>query len=163
MRRLQSLFFVLVLFLITVPCAYAIQPDNKLLPLSDQAPLVFVILPVEKVSVMYEKFLPLKEYLEESRERIILKVAQNYQEAIESIGNGHAHIAYLDPSAYCEAKKRYKVVPIAKAILDGASTYKSVIVARKDSPVNRIVEVKGKKLCSWKYLVPFLSYPCGNV
>lgn len=165
MRRLQSLFFVLVLFLITVPCAYAIQPDNKLLPLSDQAPLVFVILPVEKVSVMYEKFLPLKEYLEKAIARkIILKVAQNYQEAIESIGNGHAHIAYLDPSAYCEAKKRYKVVPIAKAILDGASTYKSVIVARKDSPVNRIVEVKGKKLAlgniwsSSSYLIPAVMF-----
>lgn len=165
MRRLQSLFFVLVLFLITVTCAYAIQPDNKLLPLSDQAPLVFVILPVEKVSVMYEKFLPLKEYLERAISRkIILKVAQNYQEAIESIGNGQAHIAYLDPSAYCEAKKRYKVVPVAKAILDGASTYKSVIVARKDSPVNKIVEVKGKRLAlgniwsSSSYLIPAVMF-----
>lgn len=165
MRRLQSLFFVLVLFLITVPCAYAIQPDNKLLPLSDQAPLVFVILPVEKVSVMYEKFLPLKEYLERAISRkILLKVAQNYQEAIESIGNGKAHIAYLDPSAYCEAKKRYKVVPVAKAILDGASTYKSVIVARKDSPVNKIVEVKGKRLAlgnvwsSSSYLIPAVMF-----
>lgn len=165
MRRLQSLFFVLVLFLITVPCAYAIQPDNKLLPLSDQAPLVFVILPVEKVSVMYEKFLPLKEYLERAISRkILLKVAQNYQEAIDAIGNGQAHIAYLDPSAYCEAKKRYRVVPIANAILDGSSTYKSVIVARKDSPVNKIVEVKGKKLAlgniwsSSSYLIPAVMF-----
>lgn len=165
MRRLQSLFFVLVLFLITVPCAYAIQPDNKLLPLSDQAPLVFVILPVEKVSVMYEKFLPLKEYLERAISRkILLKVAHNYQEAIESIGNGQAHIAYLDPSAYCEAKKRYRVVPIANAILDGSSTYKSVIVARKDSPVNKIVEVKGKRLAlgniwsSSSYLIPAVMF-----
>jgi phosphate/phosphite/phosphonate ABC transporter binding protein len=114
---------------------------------------------------MYEKFLPLKEYLERAISRkILLKVAHNYQEAIESIGNGKAHIAYLDPSAYCEAKKRYKVVPIAKAILDGASTYKSVIVARKDSPVNKIVEVKGKRLAlgnvwsSSSYLIPAVMF-----
>lgn len=165
MGKLRTYFFVFVFFLIAVTCVYAIQPDNKALPSPDRAPLVFILLPVENVSVMYEKFLPLKEHLERSISRkILLKVAQNYQEAIESIGNGHAHIAYLDPSAYCEAKKRYKVVPIAKAILDGSATYRSVIVARKDSPVNKIIEVKGKKLAlgnvwsSSSYLIPAVMF-----
>ena len=154
-----------MLFLIAVTCVYAIQPDNKALPSPDRAPLVFILLPVENVSVMYEKFLPLKEHLERSISRkILLKVAQNYQEAIDAVGSGHAHIAYLDPSAYCEAKKRYRVVLVAKAILDGSSTYKSVIVARKDSPVNKIVEVKGKKLAlgnvwsSSSYLIPAVMF-----
>jgi len=165
MRKLGMSFFVLALFLIAFTCVHAIQPENKAAPLPDRAPLVFILLPVENVSVMYEKFLPLKEHLEKSISRkILLKVAQNYQEAIDAIGNGHAHIAYLDPSAYCEAKKRYRVVPVAKAILDGSSTYKSVIVARKDSPVNKIVEVKGKKLAlgniwsSSSYLIPAVMF-----
>lgn len=165
MKQFWVIFFVLVLLLITVPYAHTIPPDNKVPPSSGHSQLVFVILPVENISVMYEKFLPLKEYLERAISRkILLKVAQNYQEAIDAIGNGKAHIAYLDPSAYCEAKKRYKVVPIAKAILDGSSTYKSVIVARKDSPVNKIVEVKGKKLAlgniwsSSSYLIPAVMF-----
>jgi phosphate/phosphite/phosphonate ABC transporter binding protein len=110
---------------------------------------------------MYEKFLPLKEYLEKSISRkIVLKVAQNYQEAIEHIGTGEAHLAYLDPSAYCEAKHRYNIVPVAKAINAGSSTYKSVIVARHNSPFNKIIEVKGRKLAlgnkssSSSYLIP---------
>ncbi|OIO30545.1 MAG: hypothetical protein AUJ60_02640 [Nitrospirae bacterium CG1_02_44_142] len=162
---MRASFFVLVLFLITVPCAYAIQLDNKLPSFSDRSPLVLVILPVENIPAMYEKFLPLKEYLEKAISRkILLKVAQNYQEAIDAIGNGQAHIAYLDPSAYCEAKNRYKVVPIAKAILDGAAAYRSVIVARKDSPVNKIIEVKGRRLAlgniwsSSSYLIPAVMF-----
>lgn len=165
MRKFWVTFFVLVLLLITVPYAHTILPDNKVPPSSGHSQLVFVILPVENISAMYEKFLPLKEYLERAISRkILLKVAQNYQEAIDAIGNGQAHIAYLDPSAYCEARKRYRVVPIANAILDGSSTYKSVIVARKDSPVNRIVEVKGKKLAlgniwsSSSYLIPAVMF-----
>ncbi|HAK59151.1 MAG TPA: hypothetical protein DCO77_02045, partial [Nitrospiraceae bacterium] len=48
---------------------------------SPASPLVFIILPVENVSGMYEKFLPLKEYLEKAvSRRIVLTVAQNYQE-----------------------------------------------------------------------------------
>jgi phosphate/phosphite/phosphonate ABC transporter binding protein len=96
---------------------------------------------------MYEKFQPLKAYLEKSISRkIVLKVAQNHQEAVESIGAGEAHLAYFDPSTYCEAKHRYGVVPLAKPVMNGSSTYTSVIVARNDSPIRKIVEAKGKRL-----------------
>lgn len=132
---------------------------------NDEAPFYFIILPVENVSVMYEKFLPLKEYLEKAVSRkIILKIAQNYQEAIESIGTGQSQLAYLDPSAYCEARQRYRVVPLAKAVRSGASTYKSVIVARKDSQISRIVDVKGKRLAlgnirsSSSHLIPAVMF-----
>lgn len=122
--------------------------QNGTAPLAPGAPpLVFIIPPVENVSVMYEKFLPLKEHLEKALSRkIVLKVAQNHQEAVESIGSGRAHLAYFDPSAYCEAKQRYGVVPLAKPVMDGSSTYTSVIVAREDSPIRKIVEAKGKRL-----------------
>ncbi len=131
----------------------------------DPSPLVLIILPVENVSVMYEKFLPLKDYLEKAVSRkIVLKVAQNYQDAIDTIGTGRAHLAYLDPSTYCEARRRYGVVPLAKTILDGSSTYTSVIAARKDSPITKIVEVKGKRLAlgnihsSSSYLIPAVMF-----
>lgn len=132
---------------------------------SDSSPLVFIILPVENAAVMYEKFLPLKNRLEQAISRkIILKVARDYQEAIESIGTGKAHLAYLDPSAYCEAKKRYKIIPLAKAIRSGSSTYKSVIVTRKDSLIEKIVDVKGKRLAlgnsrsSSSHLIPAVMF-----
>lgn len=149
-----------VLFFQTIPAA-AEQIKNTTSPSSDSSPLVFIILPVEDVASMYRNFLPLKNYLEKQLSRKIkLKVAENYQEAIDSIGSGEAHLAYLDPSAYCEAKNRHKIVPLAKAVLKNSSTYKSVIVARQDSPINKIVDAKGKKMAfgnissSSSYLIP---------
>lgn len=158
------LIFVLALFFVAPGAAMAAQ-GFKADPAANATPLVFIILPVEHAAVMYEKFLPLKDYLEKAVSRkIILKVARNYQEAIENIGTGKAHLAFLDPSAYCEAKQKYRVTPIAKAVLDRSSTYRSVIVTRKDSPINKIVEVKDKKLAmgnissSSSYLIPAVMF-----
>jgi len=128
-------------------------------------PIEFIIIPVENVSVMYEKFLPLKEYLEGAISRkISLRIAQNYQEAIERIGSGGAGLAYLDPSAYCEARHLYNVIPLARTIRNGSSTYKSVIVTRKDSGLERIADAKRKRLAlgnrssSSSYLIPAVMF-----
>jgi phosphate/phosphite/phosphonate ABC transporter binding protein len=125
------------------------------------APLVFILPPVENISVMYEKFLPLKQHLEEELSRtVLLKVASTHQEAMESIGTGRAQLAYFDPSTYCEVKHQYGVVPLAKPILNGASTYRSVIVSRHDSGIHKIIDARGKRLAlgnihsSSSYLIP---------
>lgn len=114
---------------------------------ADPSSLVLVIPPVEDISRMYEQFLPLKTYLERRLGRTIsLRIARTHQEAVESIGNGQAHLAYFDPSAYCEAKHRYGSKPLAKAIVGGSSAYRSVIVARTDSAIAKIVDGRGKRL-----------------
>ncbi len=130
-------------------CAFALLPLCREKPAlaSGAAPLVFVLPPVENVSVMYEKFLPLKEYLEQAISRqIVLKIAQDYQEAIGDIGTGHAQLAYLDPAAYCEARHLHGIIPLVKTVRNGSSTYRSVLVTRKDSGISRIVEARGKRL-----------------
>lgn len=168
MRRLFfTFFFTILVFTLSVTSSVcAKKSQEKQRPgQSDPSPIVFIILPVENVSLMYEKFLPLKEYLEKSiSKKIILRIAQDYQEAIEHIGTGQAHLAYLDPSAYCEAKYLYNITPLAKTILGGESTYKSAIVTRRDSGINRIVEAKEKKLAlgnkssSSSYLIPAVMF-----
>lgn len=165
MRRISlPLIFVVLLSCFSPGRVMSALNSNQSLA-ENLTPLVFIILPVENAAVMYEKFLPLKDYLEKAVSRkIIVKVARNYQEAIEEIGTGQAHLAYLDPSAYCEVKQKYRVAPLAKAVLSGSSTYRSVIVARKDSPINKIVEVKGKKLAlgnissSSSHLIPAVMF-----
>ncbi len=115
--------------------------------LSAHTALTFILPPVENATVMYENFLPLKEYLEQAVSRTItLRIARNYQDAIESISTGRAQLAYLDPAAYCEARHLQGVVPLVKAIRNGSSTERSVLVTRKDSSIHRIVEARGKRL-----------------
>jgi phosphonate transport system substrate-binding protein len=161
MRRVAYAFIIAVSFMIIMSHASAKEKNPASFLGSEKNPLVFVILPVENVSSTYEKFLPLKDYIERAiSKKVILKIAKNYQEAIESIGSGTAHLAYLDPSAYAEARHRYRIIPLAKAVVGGSSTYKSVIVARNDSPLNRIADLKGKRLAlgniwsSSSYLIP---------
>jgi len=163
-RRLLAIFIGLMLF-VSLSSTHAAQQGGKSQSMPASSPLVFVILPIENISAMYEKFLPLKDYLEKAVGRDIkLKIAQNYQEAIESIGKGEAHLALLDPSAYCEARYRYKVLPVSLTVLNGSSKYKSVIVARADSSINKIVETKGKRLAlgnkssSSSYLIPAVMF-----
>ncbi len=127
--------------------------------------LVFILPPVENVNIMYAKFLPLVGYLENVVKRpITLKIAKHYQQAIEEISSGASDLSYLDPAAYCEARHRHRIFPLVKTIQSGSSTYRSVIVTRKDSGINRIIEGKGKNLAlgnissSSSYLIPAVMF-----
>jgi phosphonate transport system substrate-binding protein len=167
MKRLMILALCAAFSLCAIATAGpGVKPPGPPLPATDNAsPLVFILLPVENASVVYEKFLPLKDYLEKAISRkIILRIAQNYQEAIHSIGTGEAHLAYLDPSAYCEARFLHRIVPMVKTIRNGSPTYRSVIVARSASGIHKIVEAKGMRLAlgnnssSSSYLIPAVMF-----
>ena len=162
--------FLVALAAVFLFCAAAAAAAPERTPPSGPAasiapPLVFVILPVENPSVVYEKFLPLKDYLEKAISRtIVLRIARDYQEAIHEIGTGDAHLAYLDPSAYCEARFLHRVIPLAKTIRNGSPTYRSVIVARSDSGIRKIIEAKNKRAAfgnnssSSSYLIPAVMF-----
>lgn len=148
-RLIETLFSICIILAVVVVLSRS--PGQAADPLSavskKQAPLIFIILPVENVSVMYDKFLPLSEYLEKKLARkVILKVATDYQDAIEQVGTGIAQLAFLDPSSYCEAKHQYNIMPIAKVVLAGEPRYRSVLVAKKSSSINKIIDSKGKRL-----------------
>ncbi len=163
----KRLFFLLIfvitafMILVGITAGYTERTQSERTAASAGSSLIFIIPPVEDVSLMYEKFLPLRDHLQRSLSRkVILKIASTHQEAIESIGRGRAHLAYLDPSTYCEVKHQYGVIPLAKTILGGSSTYKSVIVARNDVPINKIIDARGTRLAlgnvhsSSSYLIP---------
>ena len=166
MKRIVIAFLAAVVGICSAASLYAGEERRDQRPLSDDSsPLVFILPPVENVRVMYEKFLPLRDYLEKVLSRkISLKIAQNYQDAIEEIGSGEARLAYLDPAAYCEARHQHRIIPIVKTVWNGLSTYRSVIVTRKDSGINKIIEAKGKRFAlgntssSSSYLIPAVMF-----
>ncbi len=159
---LRSVIIILCLLSLTVSPAVCGEGQKSE---HSEAPLVFILPPVENVNIMYEKFLPLITYLEQAVARpITLKIAKNYQQAIEEIRTGKSDLTYLDPAAYCEARHRHRIFPLAKTIRSGSSTYRSVIVTRRDSGINRIIEGKGKRLAlgnissSSSYLIPAVMF-----
>jgi phosphonate transport system substrate-binding protein len=126
-------------------------------------PLVFSVLPVESAGAMYERFLPLKYYLEiQLRRPVIIKVAKDYESAIREIGEGVVPLAFLDPATYCEVRARYgnKVVPLARPVGKGGGTSRSVLVVRDKSGIEKVADLRGKRLAlgsrqsSFSYLIP---------
>jgi phosphonate transport system substrate-binding protein len=112
---------------------------------------------------MFEKFLPLKYYLEQELGRpVVITIARDYDSAIEGLVQGSVHLSYLDPAAYCEARARYKgkVIPLVRAVGSDSAASRSVLVARDLKGIEKIVDVKGKRLAlgtersSFSHLIP---------
>jgi len=131
--------------------------------LNSGQPLILSILPVERAAYMYERFLPFKYYLEDTLKRpVVIKVAKDYESAIHEIGNGHVHMSFLDPAAYAEVRARYKnrVIPLVRVVGEEGVTSRSVFVTKEGSGIEKITDVKGKRLAlgsknsSFSYLIP---------
>ncbi len=118
-------------------------------PPASAGTLTLLVLPVERVEVMYERFLPLKHHLEKALSmRVVLRVARDHDSALEEIGRGDVQLAFLDPAAYCEVRAKYreKVVPLASAVGRDGRGSRSVLVAKSGSGVERVIDAAGKRL-----------------
>jgi phosphonate transport system substrate-binding protein len=103
------------------------------------------IIPLESPAIMFRKFSPLAEYLgRRLNRRVDLKVAVDFQGAIEDIGKGVTQFCFMTPSTYIEAHMKYGVSVLGKALRDGKPFQHSVIIARNDSPINELKDIKGR-------------------
>lgn len=167
MKRL--LILIIVLASLLACCSQSSTPDSKddkpkyIPPNFNAPPVILSILPIESAGAMYERFLPLKYYLENTLKRpVIIKVAKDYETAIYEIGSGQVHMACLDPATYCEVRARYKnkVTPLVRPVGKEGATSRSVLVVKKESGIERVVDVRGKRLAlgsqksSFSYLIP---------
>ncbi|HBU05950.1 MAG TPA: hypothetical protein DEA95_05105 [Nitrospiraceae bacterium] len=93
----------------------------------------------------FMKFTPLTEYLSKKLgRRVEPKVAINFEEAIDAIGQNITQICYMAPPAYIEAHSKYGVDVIVKALRKGKPYRRVVIITRSDSGINSIGELKGR-------------------
>lgn len=103
------------------------------------------IIPLESPAVMFKRFTPLAEYLSTKIDkRIDVKVAVDFQGAINDIGQGLTQFCFMTPSTYIEAHKKYGVQVLVKALRDGKPFQHCVIVARQDSPINSVEDIRGR-------------------
>lgn len=146
----------------TDPTPDAEPPASRQFP-PDAEPLILSILPIESPSLMYEKFLPLKYYLEKKLNApVVIKIARDYETAIEEIGRREIHIAYIDPVAYCEIRARHKnkIIPLVKAKPKEPGSSTSVLIIKDSNKIERLIDVRGKRLAlgnrqsSFSYLIP---------
>ncbi len=164
MQRVNALLLLMGL----LACSSRPEPPQAVEARGEALPpgagtLTLLVLPVERVEVMYERFLPLKHHLEKTLGmRVVVRVARDHESALQEIGRGDAHIACLDPAAYCElrAKYREKVVPLVSAVGRDGRASRSVLVAKSGSGIERVVDAGGKRLAlgtrqsAFSYVMP---------
>lgn len=147
----------------TGPAAPAVLTEPPKPAAAGGPPLVLSLLPVESAAAMYERFLPLKYYLEKLLSRpVILQVAKDYETAMQELSGGQVQLACLDPVTYCEARARYrdKVIPLVKPVGRNGARSRSVLVVKQGSGIERVVDAKGRRLAlgspqsSFSYLMP---------
>ena len=108
--------------------------------------LKFGITPVLGEAEMRAEFDPLATYLSDSiGQKVVLYVAKNYGDLRTQMEAGAVDIGSFSPFAYVDAARGGKIRIIAQSIIDGAATYRGIIVARKDSRLKTMADLRGKR------------------
>ncbi|MBA4371414.1 MAG: phosphate/phosphite/phosphonate ABC transporter substrate-binding protein [Thermodesulfovibrio sp.] len=145
------------------PSTSAAVPEPQKPVSTVNPPIILSLLPIESAAAMYERFLPLKYYLEKMLNRpVVLQVAKDYETAMQEIGEGRVQLACLDPVTYCEVRARFqeKVIPLVKPVGRDGARSRSVLAVKQGSGIERVVDAKGKRLAlgspqsSFSYLMP---------
>ena len=111
--------------------------------------LVFAIIPSENASGVTERYTPFVQYLaRELGTKVTLRIANDYAAIIEGQRAGNIHIASYGPSSFARARMTgAKVDAFAiETNLDGTKGYHSVFYVKKDSPFQKVEDLKGKNL-----------------
>jgi phosphate/phosphite/phosphonate ABC transporter binding protein len=108
--------------------------------------LKFGFTPVLGETEMRAEFDPLAAYLSDSiGQKVVLYVAKNYGDLRTQMEAGAVDIGSFSPFAYVDAARGGKIRIIAQSIIDGAATYRGIIVARKDSGLKTMADLQGKR------------------
>jgi len=133
--RLCILLFGLVGGLLSWPC-YAAEPHE----------IRFGSVAMDIPAVMHRRLTPLTQYLSQELGRpVSLVLAKDMPEAIQDIAQGKVDVAYLTPVAYIKSHRFGHSRLVAKTITEGAGSFKLMIVVRKDSPIQNVADLAGKK------------------
>lgn len=111
--------------------------------------LIFGKIPDENASGVTDRYQAMMDYLsKELGVKVTLRIAQDYAAVIEGQRAGQIHIGYYGPASYARATMvGAKIEPVAIEVnADGTKGYYSVFYVKKDSPYQKVEDLKGKNL-----------------
>lgn len=111
--------------------------------------LVYAAVPNENASSTTDRLAPFVEYLSKKLGvKVTFRIANDFAALIEGQRAGHIHIAYHGPSSYARAYMTgVKIEPfVIDVYSDGAKGYYSVFFVKKDSPFQKLEDLKGKTM-----------------
>jgi len=124
--------------------------------------LVLAVHPYLSQPELLKKFNPLAKYLSKKTGiNIKVKVGSSYSEHIKYIGKNKVDIAYMGPASFVKVLTVYGDKPIlARLEIKGQPFFQGNIIARKDSGIKTLNDLKGKDIAfgdprsTMSYIVP---------
>jgi phosphonate transport system substrate-binding protein len=129
------------------------------------------LIPEQNIFLQRERNLVLKRYLSEHLGIAVTFTRLSlYGNIIERFTAERMDGAFFGSFTYALAHRQLDVEPIARPInLDGTSTYHGNIFARKDSGINRIADMRGKRFAYVErattagYLLPLAYFRASGI
>lgn len=137
MKKILALILVIVMSASLFGCAKEEEQVIKMgfVPLRDGDKLIESVEPLEKMLT------------EELGVKVEAFTATNYVGVVEGLGSGQVDFGIIPPLAYVLANKSSDAKVVLTALNDkGEASYKSQYITRKDSGINDIKDIKGKKV-----------------
>src|SRR3989344_2299533 len=106
------------------------------------------LIPADDAEEMIRDYEPVRAYLSEKLGMPVeIQVTSDYTAAIEAMRSKHIEMAWFGPFSYIIAKNMAGAEAIVNGVRrsDGKSDYHSIIVARADSGITKLADLKGKK------------------
>lgn len=127
---------------------FAVVLISSLMGSVASAEIKFAILPRLSIGELYTMFKPLAEYLTtEVGEKVSVVTAKDFAAYQEMIKAGQADIGFANPLIYVGLKRDLDLEPLAVASESkGGSKFRGIIIAKTDSGINKLQDLKGKKL-----------------
>lgn len=114
--------------------------------------LTFGVYQTDKATVMYRKFTPILEALQEDLQRrlerevdVHLSIFRSYDEGLDALVRGEVDFVRFGPASYVMAKERNpRVHLLAMEQKKGKTIFSGLIVARRDSGIAKLGDLKGR-------------------
>lgn len=112
------------------------------------AEIKFWVLPRLSAVELHAMFNPLADYLSaELGEKVTIVVPKDFDAFKAGVKAGQADLAFANSLIYVQVKRDVKVEPLAVSAEPKAGTkFRGIIIARKDSGIQKIQDLRGKRL-----------------
>ena len=113
-----------------------------------QDPLKLGLPPYVSATELFKRFSPLADQISKGLGRPVKLLCEtDYESHVNKLNKGKVDIAFLGPASYVSYTKRFGAVPLLASFETNSSkTYKGFIVVKKDSPITRLSQLKGKSV-----------------
>ncbi len=139
----------LFLLVILIPLGFYFKGSVELIKLEpvieDTQPLLLGVIPYIQPKILKNHMSPVYEYLSQKIGRpVCLNTVSDYESLAKLLEMGKIQLAWFSHASYTELKKNNKWEVLCRPYKDNGVVYNGQIIARQDSGIEKISDLKGK-------------------